>query len=141
MNTYCVPYALAKLSGKSPDDIAELIRSDRGGGRVARVYGFESMKVMDILGIKVTAEVRKPGMCIAKWAGVRILHGDTSAWIIGIAGHMMLYRQGKFYDNSNPTGVDVFAYKHGRSRLQRARQVDAWNDANPYHWASNAQAA
>lgn len=132
MNTYCAPYALAKLSGKSPDEIAEMIRADRGGGRVARVFGFESERLLGVLGIKVTAQVRKPGMTIAKWAHIRVLHNDDKPWIVGIAGHMMLYYRGKFYDNGKPTGREIDAHPLAKSRLQRARQVDKWSEANPY---------
>lgn len=128
-NGYCVPYALGRLSGKTPNEIAEMIQCARGDGwerrQVSRVYTWETENLMGVLGLKVTAMVKKPGMTIRKWANNRMRHGDDRPWLVRITGHMLVYHAGYFYDNGTPEGAGIDAYKYSTSRLDKAWQIAA----------------
>ena len=124
MNKFCVPFALGFISGKTPDQIADLIREERGdAGPVRRVHTYHYLPVLKGLGFKITAEVRRPGMTIRKWAANRVKWGDKSTWLIRKSGHIMVYRDGFIYDNGNPTGKAADSHPHSGSRLAQALQV------------------
>lgn len=137
MNTYCVPYSLAKLTGQSPDHIAELVR------RYYVAHGYGNKPVRGVqrviyhslfagLGIVVLAKIHKPGMTLESFARLQMLRGQTGPWLIKMTHHLLIYREGKFYDNGHPRGVPVSEYRFRRSRLLRAELVNIWNDQNPY---------
>lgn len=124
MNTWCVPFAFAYVSGKTPDDIADLLKSDRGSSRaVKRVYAFEYPALLRHLGIKIGAIVDKPGMTLRKWVAVRARHNDTGLWLVRVTGHMLVLDAGKLYDNCNHGGVALDGYAYANSRMRSAWQV------------------
>jgi hypothetical protein len=134
-NPYCVPFAYAFVTGKTPNDIAAIIRGlredagDRGpnnNGRrrpVTLVYGWEYDGIQTALGLKVGAYIQKPGMTLRKWAAVRARWNDATTWLVRISGHMVVYRNGMFYDNRNREGKTPEAFVFGNSRLKSAWQV------------------
>lgn len=137
MNTWCVPFALAKITGQTSDQIASRIKAGEFGEHhskfVRRVRTSLWVAALPVLGVRVTAHVRRPGMTVATWAGIRARHGDATPWIVHVCGHVLLYRAGRFYDNcTDPKGAAPDAYKYRNSRVESARQVTAWSDANPF---------
>jgi hypothetical protein len=123
-NNWCVPFALAFISGKTPNDIVDLIKEERGETRAVRgVNQRHYLPVLAHLGFKITATVRRPGMTIRKWAANRAKWGDKSTWLITNVGHMMVYRDGIIYDNGHPDGSPVSIHKYGVARLRDAWQV------------------
>lgn len=125
MNSYCVPFALGKISGKTPDEIARMIRDERddGGRAVRRVGQRHYLPVLATLGFKITATVRRPGMMIRKWAANRAKWADKSAWLIRKEGHVMVYQDGVIYDNTKPAGMPFDTHPCANSRLTDAWQV------------------
>ena len=124
MNGFCVPFALGFISGKTPDQIAELIQEERGSSRPVRgVTPSHYLPVIAQLGFKITATVRRPGMTIRKWAANRAKWGDKSTWLINKSGHMMVYRDGVIYDNHAKAGRPADQHDFANARLQVARQV------------------
>jgi hypothetical protein len=125
MNKFCVPFAFAFITGKTPDEIADLISEERGDGRpvrgVSMLHWLPVLKVA--LGVTITATVRRPGMTIRKWAANRAKWGDKSTWIVTNNGHMMVYRDGVIYDNHSPAGSPVSIHEYGTTRLRDALQV------------------
>ena len=137
MNTWCVPFALAKITGQTSDQIASRIKAGEFGEHhskfVRRVRTSLWVAALPVLGVRVTAHVRRPGMTVATWAGIRARHGDATPWIVHVCGHVLLYRAGRFYDNcTDPKGAAPDTYKYRNSRVESARQVTAWSDANPF---------
>lgn len=129
-NTYCVPFALAFVTGKTPDEVAALLQGQRMAAghkkrAVSAVYGFEYGNLLHALGVKILADVRKPGMTLRKWAAIRVKWGDTKPWLVRISGHMVVYQDGKFYDNGCHGGAPLDAFTWSTSRLVRAWQVTA----------------
>lgn len=124
-NSWCVPFALSFISGKTPNEIAELVKEERGDSRAVRdVSNFIWHVVLKVaLGFKITAEVRRPGMTIRKWAANRAKWGDKSTWLITKAGHLMVYRDGVIYDNHRPSGSPASIHHYAGSRLRAALQV------------------
>lgn len=125
MNTFCVPFALSFVTGKTPDQIAELIAIERGeaGKAVRRVGQRHYLPVLKKLGFRILATVTSPGMTVRKWAAVRSKWGDNSTWLVRKAGHLFVYRAGMIYDNTNPEGKSVDTYSLGRCRLVQAWQI------------------
>lgn len=125
MNQFCVPFALAFISGKTPDDIAELVQEVRGDGRPVRgVSPLVYLKILkETLGFKITAEVVRPGMTIRKWAANRVKWADKSTWLVRSAGHIMVYRDGVLYDNHARVGLPFADHKFANRRLRNAMQV------------------
>lgn len=130
MNNYCVPFAFGYVSGRTPDEVAAVIstermeRGDTGMARAVRaVWGFEFGVIMRALGIKVTAYVGRPNMTLRKWANVRAKWGDDKRWLVRMSGHMVVYHNGLFYDNQCHKGATPEAFKYGNSRLKEAWQV------------------
>lgn len=125
MNNWCVPFALAFVSGKTPDEIADLIKEQRGDNRA--VKGVCQLHYLPVirgpLGFKITAVVRRPGMTIRKWAANRVKCADKSTWLVMSNGHMMVYRDGIVYDNQQKAGIAADVYKYGTSRLRDAWQL------------------
>jgi hypothetical protein len=137
MNTWCVPFALAKITGQTSDQIAARIKAGEFGEHrskyVRRVRTSLWVDALPKLGVRVTAHVRRPGMTVATWAGIRARHSDATPWLVHVRGHVLLYRAGRFYDNgTDPEGVASTDYKYRNSRVESARQVTAWSDANPF---------
>lgn len=126
MNSYCVPFALSFISGKTPDDIAELIREERGDGRPVRgVLGMHYKPVLRHLGFKITATVHRPRMTVRKWAANRAKWADKSTWLVRVAGHIMVYRDGIIYDNQQKAGAAHDAHEYSNSHVSEAFQVGA----------------
>lgn len=124
MNSYCVPFALSFISGKTPDDIARMIRAERGdGAAVRRVNTRHYLPVLADLGFKITATVRRPGMTIGKWASVRAKWGDKSTWLIRKSGHIAVYRDGVIYDNQFRSGRPAAEHPMATSRMVDGLQV------------------
>jgi hypothetical protein len=125
MNGYCVPFALAFISGKTTDEVAAMIREERGdGGPVRRVHPRHYLAILPALGFKITARVRRPGMTIRKWAANRAKWGDKSTWLVRKAGHIMVYRDGMIYDNSHCHATPD-KHPHGTARVYEAIQIGA----------------
>ena len=124
-STWCVPWAIAFVTGKTPNEIADLIKEERGDGRPVRgVCQLHYLAVLrGALGVKITATVRFPGMTIRKWAANRAKWGDKSTWLVMNSGHMMVYRAGVIYDNASPTGLPAPIHKYAGARLRDAWQV------------------
>ena len=125
MNAYCVPFALGFVTGKTPDQIAELIAIERGeaGQAVRRVSQKHYLPVLKRLGFRILATVAFPGMTVRKWAAVRSKWGDNSTWLVRKSGHLFVYRAGLIYDNNNPEGIKVDLHSLGRCRLVQAWQI------------------
>lgn len=124
-NGFCVPFALGMLAGKTPNEIADIIRQERDDFGVVR--GVMHAVYMNILrnqlGIKITASVRRPGMTIRKWAANRAKWGDKAPWLIRKSGHVMVYLDGMIYDNHIPNGAPAAEHKFATGRLVDAYQV------------------
>ena len=124
MNNYCVPFALGKMSGKSPDEIAALVRVERGRpGRVTGVANYVWEALIAKLGFKINVRVTRPGMTVRKWAANRAKWGDKSTWLVRVSGHLMFYCDNVLYDNHTPAGTKPDLHKYGNSRLKSALQV------------------
>jgi hypothetical protein len=125
-NGFCVPFALSFISGKTPNEVADMIREERGDGRPVRgVQAVFYKAVLHQLGFKITASVRRPGMTIAKWAANRAKWADKSTWLVTNAGHAMIYRDGVIYDNGNKGGKPSAEHPYATARLRSAYQVSA----------------
>ncbi len=125
MNKFCVPFALGMIAGKTPDEIADLVCQERQDfGPVRGVAPVVYMSILkNQLGIKITAEVRRPHMTIRKWAANRAKWGDKMPWLIRKSGHLMVYLDGMIYDNHIPNGAPAATHKFANGRLVAAHQV------------------
>lgn len=125
MNQFCVPFALGMIAGKTPDEIAKLVQEERQDfGPVRGVAPSIYMNILkNQLGVKITAEVRRPGMTIRKWAANRAKWGDKAPWLIRKSGHVMVYLDGMIYDNHIPNGAPAAEHKFATGRLVAAHQV------------------
>ncbi len=122
-NSWCVPFAIGMVTGKTPNEIADLIKEERGGNRPVRgVCLLHYLPVLKRL-MRITAVVRRPGRTIRKWAANRVKWGDKSTWLIMNAGHMMVYRDGVIYDNHVKGGAPFAEHKFASARLRDAWQV------------------
>lgn len=129
----CVPYALGKVTGRRSWDIAGQLIED--GGHSMRKRSFrrtEYIPLLKELGVKVTAELRAPHMTTVTFDRIRLRQADTSAWLVQIAGHLLVYRRGAIYDNSHPAGISAMLWHGRKCPIRNAWQVDAWNEADPF---------
>jgi hypothetical protein len=136
INSWCVPFALGKITGRTSNDIAALIAKARGEGdispdKVRRVNAKLYLGMLPSLGVKVLAELQRPKMALITWSRVRAKWGDKMPWLLRVSGHALVYRDGLFYDNTHPHGAPVESYRYAKSRICSARQVDSWSDLNP----------
>jgi hypothetical protein len=126
-NAFCVPFALGMIAAKTPNEIARLVQEEmKDFGAVRGVMPFVYLNILkNQLGIKITAEVRRPGMTIRKWAANRAKWGDKSPWLIRKSGHVMVYLDSMIYDNHIPNGAPAATHKFATGRLIAAHQVAA----------------
>lgn len=123
-NGFCVPFALSFVSGKTPNEIADMIREERGDGRPVRgVQAIFYKAVLSVLGFAITATVRSPGMTVRKWAANRAKWGDKTTWLVRVAGHIVVYRDGVVYDNHRKSGTAPEMHDYGSSRVREAIQL------------------
>lgn len=127
-NSYCVPWALAFVAGVTPNEVAAIIKdarvreeTGRRPGRAVRAVGrslYTSAAVLGRLGLRIVATVERPGMTVAKWAANRAKWNDKGTWLVRVAGHLVVYRDGVIYDNQRPAGIPATSY--------RSRVCNAW---------------
>lgn len=131
MNPWCVPYAIGKVTGKTSDQIADLLQAE-GGKKVTKVRSSAYIPLLKELGVNILAQIDKPHMTVARWARLMTSRGDERAWLIRGGGHLMVFFQDKIYDNMRPLGSAPMIHPAARTRIKNAWKVDAWSDLNPY---------
>jgi hypothetical protein len=124
--TWCVPFALAFVSGATPAEVESIIQMDRGTSRPVRgVRRSEYIPLLKELGVSITATVDRPGATFRKWAANRAKWGDKSTWLIRKSGHLFVYRDGLMYDNTHPAGQPAESSTMRNVRVCVAWQVSA----------------
>lgn len=129
---YCVPYALAKVSGRTSSEIAEMLIED--GGHSRRKVAFrpsEYIPLLKSLGIAVTADFR-PHVALKTWDRQRRKKGDNTTWLLRVSSHIMVYRRGALYDNMIPAGISAMLISRSGRRIKQAWQVSGWSELNPH---------
>lgn len=95
-NKFCVPAAISLVSGITVEQSVKLLKEELGEQAVTGIFMGTMLKVLKGLGFSP-----RP-ISIKKWKEL----GENRA-IIFIPGHVMVYYDGKYYDNHFPLGIPV----------------------------------
>lgn len=80
--------------------------------------------LLALLGLKLKAEVIKPGMTIKSWCAVREKWADKGTWLIANSGHALVYVDGIIYDNARAGGLPYASHPYATARLSEATLLE-----------------
>jgi hypothetical protein len=120
----CVPFALGFVSGRPINEVLAILQEDGGYGR--RKMNFPRgvyIPALAKLGVRVLDRRVNLRATVRTW--VRDIANPASTWILRVSGHLMVGRDGKIFDISDPTGSGESLRAYGRSILTHAWKVAA----------------
>ena len=109
-NNFCVPYALALLTGKSIDDCVDLLKEKLGDQPIAGIFFPVARRILIEQGFECTDMGCVPGM----WIG---------NYMLEIPGHMIVVSGGIIYDNGSHINNRSAEILHPRM-INRAIKVE-----------------
>jgi hypothetical protein len=120
----CGPFA-AFLAGKEDDFDVVFNKAkekfNRGGNWKGRMYWLEVVSLLNLVGVKTKDANNLLGLTVRR-AGLE--HTTPGViYVVRIAGHFLVLRNGLAYDQGNPLGKPVEEYFGRRRRITHAVEV------------------
>lgn len=106
-NTFCVPAAVALISGQHVDDVIKMIQEDLGDRPITGLFYPMGLKYLEKLGFKYErVNTNNPAALDVE-----------STYYLCLRGHAAVIHEGLYYDNANPNGVEIKISKHAVESL------------------------
>lgn len=137
--SWCGPAAISVITGRSTEEISQLIRATRVTGTIARlakrstvkgIHGWELDKCLDVLGVKYERlyikEKDRPTLAsfLDGPDGSLSHRAPEDIYILNVTGHFLTVRGDIIIDNNHPTGIAVAKFPNRRVRVKAVYEFD-----------------
>lgn len=117
-NTFCGPYVLAAVTGKTTDEISAMVRNMYGRSMIKKMYPRELHAVLKVCKVDYAHRRFHPPCTWTFWLGYHRVPSRT--YIVFVTGHYVLVHNGRVYDHKS--GMKGF----GLNYYSRKRVIEVW---------------
>lgn len=112
---YCAPFVIQHLTGSMAP-----LQNAIGDKDITGVYMPLILKSLRECNVNVVPlELRSKPTCL----GLSKLLGTEGTFVVGITGHVLLYQNGRFYDNSHRSGTWPAMYTYRKHKVDFVGEV------------------